>query len=86
MNNIWSLMLVVVGLFLSTVIFSPLNIPFLMNWYTFFIGILLYIVGFSMGIVAIKNKEKGFLKYITVLSLVIFLIVIYFVFSLVGQV
>ncbi|MDR7071926.1 hypothetical protein [Fictibacillus barbaricus] len=77
--GLWSIILVVVGLFLSIEPFSPLNLPIITNWYGVLIGAIIYIIGFVLSIAAIVKKEKGVIKYI---SLVSFVLAIYFIVTL----
>ncbi|RDI37240.1 hypothetical protein [Falsibacillus pallidus] len=67
--SIWSLGLVSIGLFFMIEPFSPLNVPFITNWYGAMAGAIIYIVGFLLSIAAIIGKEKGVLKYISLLSM-----------------
>lgn len=66
----YSLLLSVIGIFIAYMIFPPFNITF-GKWSMIAIpvGFVTYLIGIGYGITAFRLKEKGFLKYVSVLSL-----------------
>ncbi|AMQ06419.1 MULTISPECIES: hypothetical protein [Sporosarcina] len=83
--SIYSLLLIIIGIFMSIMSFPPLNITFL-GWTGIFIGFSIYLLGIVLGFIAIYIKEKGFLKYISVISILFGIVFVTFIFAIVGQV
>ncbi|TFB13304.1 hypothetical protein E3U55_16370 [Filobacillus milosensis] len=67
--SFWSICLVIIGLFLAIEPFSPLNLPFITNWYGVLVGAIIYLIGFVLSLIAIVRQEKGVTKYISLASM-----------------
>lgn len=81
----YSLFLVVIGIFIAYMIFPPINITFgKWSMIAIPIGFAIYIAGVILGIIAFVKKEKGFIKYISLLSIslgILYILFISFIFS-----
>jgi hypothetical protein len=84
--NLWSFIMVVIGLFLMIEPFTSLNLILITNWYGFIVGCVIYIIGLITGIVAFKRKERGFLKYLSMTSFLLAVGWICYMFSFIGTV
>ncbi|MGN7410059.1 hypothetical protein [Sporosarcina sp. SAFN-010] len=81
----YSIILIVDGIFIAYMGFPPINIDFL-GWWEIIIGFGIYSTGIVIGFIAFVKKEKGFIKYISLLSIslgVIFLAILY---AIVGRI
>lgn len=68
--SMYSLILIIVGLFIAYMIFPPFNITFGMwSMVAIPIGLVIYFTGVVFGIIAFIKKEKGFLKYVSLISI-----------------
>ncbi|WP_271853292.1 hypothetical protein [Planococcus maritimus] len=66
----YSLILIIVGLFIAYMIFPPFNITFgTWSMAAIPIGLAIYFTGVIFGIIAFIKKEKGFLKYVSLISI-----------------
>ncbi len=82
-----SIILIVVGIFIAYMIFPPINITFgKWSMIAIPIGFAIYLTGITLGIIAFIKKEKGFLKYISLLSLIFGVLYVAFLFAIVGSV
>ncbi|WP_019415093.1 hypothetical protein [Paenisporosarcina sp. TG20] len=81
----FSIILIVIGVFVAYMAFPPINIDFL-GWWGIFIGFGIYLTGLVLGIVAFFKKEKGFMKYISLLSISLGVLFITFLYAIVGSV
>ena len=81
----YSIILVVVGIFVAYMTFPPINITIL-GWWGIFIGFGVYLTGIILGIVAFFKKEKGFMKYISLLSISLGVLFIAFLYAIVGRI
>ena len=81
----YSIILVVVGIFVAYMAFPPINITIL-GWWGIFIGSGIYLTGIVLGIVAFIKKEKGFIKYISLLSISLGVLFIAFLYAIVGKI
>jgi len=81
----YSTILVVVGIFGAYMAFPPINIDIL-GWWGIFIGFGVYLTGIVLGIVAFFKKEKGFMKYISLLSISLGVLFITFLYAIVGKI
>ncbi|MBD7984379.1 hypothetical protein H9649_07295 [Sporosarcina sp. Sa2YVA2] len=81
----YSVILIVVGIFIAYMIFPPLNITF-GKWSMLAIptGFVTYLTGIGLGITAFLKKEKGFMKYISLFSLVLGVLYVVFLFAVFG--
>ena len=75
-----------IGLFLAIQPFSPLNLMFITNWYSIFIGFSLFIIGVIFSVMAIIEKEKGLLKFFSLMTIPIGILFPLFLFAIIGQV
>ncbi len=80
-----SFTLVIVGIFMSIMPFPPLNIEYFGLWGAVFTGFIIYLVGVILGIIAIVKREKGFLKYISVSSILFGILFIAFLYAMIGH-
>ena len=80
-----SIMLVVIGIFIAYMAFPPINIDILV-WWGIFIGFGVYLTGMVLGIIAFFKKEKGLMKYISLLSISLGVLVIAFLYANVGKI
>ena len=81
----YSLFLVITGIFIAYMIFPPLNITF-GKWSMIAIpvGFAIYITGVILGLIAFIKKEKGFIKYVSLLSIslgILYILFLFFIFS-----
>ncbi|TQR14848.1 hypothetical protein [Psychrobacillus vulpis] len=83
--SVYSLIFIALGIFISIMGFPPIRIEFLGMW-EIFIGFTIYLVGLILGGKAFLKKEKGFLKYISLLSVVFGIIYVVFLFGIIGQI
>ncbi|WP_186673183.1 hypothetical protein [Sporosarcina sp. BP05] len=81
----YSIILVIVGIFVAYMAFPPINIAIL-GWWGIFIGFGVYLTGIILGIVAFFKKEKGFMKYISLLSISLGVLFIAFLYAIVGRI
>ncbi|GKV54110.1 hypothetical protein NCCP2222_00570 [Sporosarcina sp. NCCP-2222] len=81
----YSIVLVVVGIFIAYMIFPPINITFgKWSMIAIPIGFAIYLTGITLGIIAFIKKEKGFIKYLSLISIllgVLFVIFLSFIFG-----
>lgn len=81
----YSLFLVVIGIFIAYMIFPPLNITFgKWSMIAIPIGFAIYITGVILGLIAFIKKEKGFIKYVSLLSIslgILYILFLSFIFS-----
>ncbi len=81
----YSLLLSVIGIFIVYMIFPPFNITFgKWSMIAIPIGFIIYLIGIVYGITAFRLKEKGFMKYVSLLSLPLGVLYIVFMFYLFG--
>ena len=81
----YSIILIVVGIFIAYMIFPPINITFgVWSMVAIPIGFAIYLTGVTLGIIAFYKKEKGFLKYISLLSLSLGVVYVMFLFAIFG--
>ena len=81
----YSTISVVVGIFVAYMAFPPINITIL-GWWGIFIGFGVYLTGIILGFVAFFKKEKGFMKYISLLSISLGFLLIAFLYSILGRI
>ena len=75
----YSIILIVVGMFIAYMIFPPINLTFgKWSMIAIIIGFAIYFTGIALGIIAFIKKETGVIKYISLVS--ISLGVVFFVF------
>ncbi|MDE0582543.1 hypothetical protein ON064_05740 [Planococcus sp. A6] len=75
----YSLFLVVIGIFIAYMIFPPLNITFgKWSMIAIPIGFAIYITGVILGLIAFIKKEKGIIKYISLLSISLGILYVFF--------
>lgn len=81
----YSIILIVVGIFVAYMIFPPFNITF-GKWpmLAIPIGFATYIIGIALGIIAFLKKEKGFMKYIALISIALGVLYVVFLFAVFG--
>ena len=81
----YSLILIVMGIFVAYMIFPPINLTFgKWSMIAIPIGFSIYLIGISLGIIAFKKKEKGFMKYISIISIslgVLFVVFLSYIFG-----
>ena len=81
----YSIVLVVVGIFIAYMIFPPINITFgKWSMVAIPIGFAIYLTGITLGIIAFIKKEKGFIKYLSLISIllgVLFVIFLSYIFG-----
>ena len=65
--------------------FPPINIA-IFGWWGIFIGFGIYSTGIVIGIIAFFKKEKGFIKYISLLSISLGVIFLAFLYAIVGRI
>ena len=82
--SVYSLVLIVIGIFIAIMGFPPINIDFLEMW-GILIGFSLYLVGLLVGAAAFVKKETGFLKYISAFSVLFGVLYIAFLVAIVGR-
>jgi hypothetical protein len=80
-----SFVLVIIGIFMSIMPSPPLNIEYFGLWGVVFTGFSIYLIGVIVGITAIFKKKKGFLKYISVGSILFGILFIAFLYAIIGQ-
>lgn len=83
--SIYSIVFVVIGIFMSIMAFPPINIDFLGMW-GILIGFIIYLTGLILGGIALFKKEKGFLKYTSIISLVFGIGFVAFIYNIFGMV
>ena len=81
----YSVILIVVGIFIAYMIFPPINLSF-GKWSLIAIpvGFAIYLTGVALGIIAFIKKEKGFIKYISLMSIslgVLFVVFLSYIFG-----
>ncbi|WP_432356080.1 hypothetical protein [Sporosarcina sp. A2] len=81
----YSIILIVVGIFIAYMGFPPINIDFLGMW-GIYGGFGIYLTGIALGIIAFFKKEKGFMKYISLLSISLGVFFIAFLYAIVGRI
>lgn len=73
------------GIFVAYMIFPPINLTFgKWSMIAIPIGFSIYLIGISLGIIAFKKKEKGFMKYISIISIslgVLFVVFLSYIFG-----
>ncbi|WP_211654920.1 hypothetical protein [Planococcus alpniumensis] len=75
----YSLFLVIIGIFIAYMIFPPLNITFgKWSMIAIPIGFAIYITGVILGLIAFIKKEKGIIKYISLLSISLGILYVFF--------
>ena len=84
-NSVYSFVFIIVGIFISIMGFPPIRIEFLGMW-GIFIGFTIYLIGLILGLRAFIKKEKGFLKYISLISLIFGVLYVAFLFAIVGRI
>lgn len=72
----FSILLIVVGIFVTYMAFPPISIDIL-GWWGIFIG---------FGIGAFIKKEKGFMKYVSLISISLIVLFIAFLYAIVGKI
>ena len=81
----YSIILIVVGIFIAYMIFPPINITFgKWSMIAIPIGFTIYLTGITLGIIAFIKKEKGFIKYISLISIslgVLFVVFLSYIFG-----
>lgn len=81
----YSLILVVSGIFIAYMIFPPINLTFgKWSMIAIPIGLAIYVAGIALGITAIIKKEKGVIKYISLLSISLSVLYILFLSNIFG--
>ncbi|MDW0118355.1 hypothetical protein QTL97_15595 [Sporosarcina thermotolerans] len=81
----YSVILVVVGIFVAYMIFPPFNITFgKWSMVAIPIGFAIYLTGVILGINAFLKKEQGFLKYISIISIALGVLYVLFLFTIFG--
>ncbi|WP_391118586.1 hypothetical protein [Psychrobacillus sp. L3] len=81
----YSIILTVIGIFVAYMAFPPISID-LLGWWGIFIGFGIYLTGILLGIVAFFKKEKGFMKYVSLLSVSLGVLFIAFLSAIVGKI
>ena len=81
----YSVILIVVGIFIAYMIFPPFNLTF-GKWSLIAIpiGFAIYLTGLALGITAFIKKEEGFIKYISLTSIsvgVLFVVFLSYIFG-----
>ncbi|WP_277584339.1 hypothetical protein [Psychrobacillus antarcticus] len=80
----YSIILIVVGIFIAYMIFPPINITFgKWSMIAIPIGFAIYLTGITLGIIAFIKKEKGIIKYISLSSIslgVLFVVFLSYIF------
>ena len=83
----YSIILIVFGIFIAYMIFPPINITFgKWSMMAIPIGFVIYLTGLVLGIIAFFKKEKGFMKYISLLSISLGALFIAFLYAVVGRI
>lgn len=81
----YSNILIVLGIFIAYMIFPPINITFgKWSMIAIPIGFAIYLTGITLGIIAFIKKEKGFMKYISLISIslgVLFVVFLSYIFG-----
>ncbi|WP_438317051.1 hypothetical protein [Sporosarcina sp. FA9] len=81
----YSVILIVVGIFIAYMIFPPINITFgVWSMVAIPIGFAIYLTGVTLGIIAFLKKEKGFIKYIALISIALGVLYVVFLFAIFG--
>lgn len=81
----FSILLIVVGIFVTYMAFPPISIDIL-GWWGIFIGFGIYLIGLGLGIGAFIKKEKGFMKYVSLISISLIVLFIAFLYAIVGKI
>ncbi len=68
-------------MFVAYMGFLPINI---LGWWGISIGIGIYLTGIVLGICAFFKKEKGLMKYISLLSIIYIIYFIAFIYGIIG--
>ncbi|MFJ7936021.1 hypothetical protein [Sporosarcina sp. NPDC096371] len=71
--------------FIPYMAFPPINNDILEYW-GIFIGFCVYLTGIVLGIIAFFKKEKGLMKYISLLSISLGILLIAFLYAIVGKI
>lgn len=79
----FSVVLIIIGIFVAYMGFLPINI---LGWWGIFIGFGIYLTGIVLGICAFFKKEKGFMKYISLLSILSSILFIAFLYGIIGAI
>ncbi|MFJ7973789.1 hypothetical protein [Psychrobacillus sp. NPDC096389] len=84
----YSIILIVLGIFIAYMIFPPINITFgKWSMIAIPIGFAIYLTGIALGIIAFIKKEKGFMKYISLISISLgFLFVVFLSYIFGGEI
>lgn len=84
----YSIILIVVGIFIAYMIFPPINITFgKWSMIAIPIGFAIYLTGITLGIIAFIKKEKGFIKYLSLFSILLgFLFVVFLSYIFGGEI
>lgn len=83
----YSIILIAVGIFIAYMIFPPINITFgKWSMIAIPIGFGIYLTGLVLGIIAFLKKEKGVMKYFSLLSLSLGVLFIAFLYAIVGKI
>lgn len=81
----YSIILIIIGIFIAYMIFPPFNITFgKWSMIAIPIGFAIYLTGLALGIVAFFKKEKGVIKYISLVSIsvgVLFVVFLSYIFG-----
>ncbi|SFQ77399.1 hypothetical protein SAMN05421670_0263 [Psychrobacillus psychrotolerans] len=80
-----SIILIIVGIFGAYMAFPPINID-IFGWWGICIGFGIYLTGIVLGICAFFKKEKGLMKYISLLSVSLGALFIGFLYAIIGKI
>lgn len=80
-----SIILIVVGIFVAYMAFPPIDID-IFGWWGIFIGFGIFLTGIVLGIGAFFKKEKGIMKYISLLSISLGVLFIAFLYGIIGKI
>ena len=81
----YSVILTVLGIFIAYMIFPPVNITFgKWSMIAIPIGFAIYLTGLTLGINAFLKKEKGFLKYFSLISIALGVLYVLFLSTIFG--
>ncbi|MCM3711757.1 hypothetical protein [Sporosarcina luteola] len=80
-----SIILIIVGIFIAYMVFPPINITF-GKWSMIAvpIGFAIYLTGITLGIIAFIKREKGFIKYISLISILLGVLFVLFLSHIFG--
>ncbi|SDN14375.1 hypothetical protein SAMN05518871_103418 [Psychrobacillus sp. OK028] len=81
----YSIILSFIGIFIAYMIFPPINITFgKWSMIAIPIGFSIYLTGITLGIIAFFKKEKGVIKYFSLISIslgVLFVVFLSYIFG-----